>query len=89
MEKQSSVEILIEKLKVCASSNFDYSVPHTEILIPTQVLELLFEQAKVMHEKEITVAHYQGANYESDSHGAMYTDLKDSQQYYNETYEQK
>lgn len=52
-KKQTSVEWLAEQLKVCASSNFDYVVPHTEILIPTQVFESLFEQAKALHKEEI------------------------------------
>ena len=50
--KQTAVEWLEEQLKVCASSNFDYTVTHTEILIPTQVFESLFEQAKALHEEE-------------------------------------
>ena len=49
----TSVDWLAEQLQVCASSNFDYAVPHTEILIPTQVFESLFKQAKAIHKEEI------------------------------------
>lgn len=44
------------------------------------------QQAKDMERDQIEEAFYVGADRESESHGAMYIDRKDAENYYNEIY---
>lgn len=82
-KQNSSVDILIEKLITHAFSNFEYGEDHhTEILILTKELELLFEQAKEMHKQEIIAA--KDDNY---VYGEAWEKLGTlGEQYYNETF---
>ena len=44
------------------------------------------EKAKEMEKEQIVEAFFQGADRESDGHGAMYLSRKDAEKYYNETF---
>ena len=83
--KQSSVEWFSEQLKVCASSNFDYTVHHTEILIPTQVFESLIEQAKKIEREYLIEFYIKGCE---DTYGMDegHNDSKDAADYYDKTF---
>ena len=48
-----------------------------------------YVQAKKMEKEQIVVSFYQGACQESDTHGAQNLDMKDAENYYNETFKTK
>ena len=77
MVKQTAVEFAVEKL---------------EKLIPSGnqiAIYAILEQAKKMEKEQIVEAFYQGADQESDTHGAMNLDRKDAENYYNKTFKTK
>ena len=53
--------------------------------IPTDIIE----QAKEMEKEQIVEAFYEGVDQESDTHGAQNLDMKDAENYYNETFKTK
>ena len=73
MKQQTVVEFLLEKYK---SQN--------NLLFPED-----WEQAKQLEKEKIMNAFYQGVDQESDTHGAMNLDMKDAENYYNETFKTK
>jgi hypothetical protein len=54
----------------------------------TELVEFVNTAIK-MEKKQIVEAFYQGADQESDTHGAQNLDMKDAENYYNETFKTK
>ena len=78
MEQQTAVEFLISQIsKDTLGKSF----------IATWKQE--FEQAKQIEKEQIVEAFYKGVDQESDTHGAQNLDMKDAENYYNETFKTK
>lgn len=79
--KQTAVSWIIGEL-----TNLGY------IIAPSfghSIIDLKIEQAKQMEKEQIVEAFYEGVDQESDTHGAMNLDMKDAENYYNETFKTK
>jgi hypothetical protein len=76
MERQTAVEYAVQWLTPFVSVQQKY-------------IDELLKEAKEMEKKQIVEAFYQGADQESDTHGAQNLDMKDAENYYNETFKTK
>lgn len=76
MEKQIAVDWLAEIIRFANKEL--YAEMFEEI-----------KKAKEMGKEQIVEAFYQGACQESDTHGAQNLDMKDAENYYNETFKTK
>ena len=76
MKQQTAVEYAVQWLTPFVSVQQKY-------------IDELLKEAKEMEKKQIVEAFYQGADQESDTHGAQNLDMKDAENYYNETFKTK
>lgn len=77
MKQQTAVECFWNKIAL------KLSVEQVKEFLPE------FEQAKQIEKEQIVEAFYKGVDQESDTHGAQNLDMKDAENYYNETFKTK
>ena len=82
MEKKTAVEWLYNELSKNNTST-------DSVIERINKESSIWEQAKQIEKEQIVEAFYQGACQESDTHGAQNLDMKDAENYYNETFKTK
>lgn len=86
MKQQTAVEWFAEQDNLALVDYLQGKINEIELAIKKATI---LEQAKQIEKEQIVEAFYKGVDQESDTHGAMNLDMKDAENYYNETFKTK